>query len=362
MYKKSRLITSACIAFIIVYIIFSAKPLSKEIQLLPEWTLDTETAEIPDADEKSKADYSEAVPFKLGQTLGYVSADGKLLNKISFPYKAAVTQNFYTVYGTASEKIDFFTPGGEKAGTISDTGFPYFTEEKKFVFLPGGAAFELLNDDGNRKWLYEGSTPVIAFSSSKSGVIAGFADGNVIAFNNDGDIIQQYKPGGSTYEVIYGAAISDSARYAATLSGQENQRFVISEKFSEQADSTSSIIFYKTMDKELNRQVVVKFTRDEKNVYYASADGVGLVNLKTLKDTMIPVKGRVLSIKESDDGCEMFILSKEGGTYTVSVVEGFGVLAGSFSFEASSACIAAKDGSLFVGRDTKLSKIRIKRS
>lgn len=359
MTKKSRLITPICIAFIIVYIIFATKPLSKEIQLSPEWTLDTEIEAVPDAEEKSKFDFSAAVPFKLGQTLGYVSADGKLLNKISFPYKATVSQNSYAVYGTASDKIDFFAPDGEKIGTIFQTGFPYFTEEKKCIFLPGGSAFEILNDDGSKRWLYEGSTPVIAFSTSKSGVISGFADGNVIAFNNDGEIIQQYKPGGSAHEVIYGAAISDSARYAATLSGQENQRFVVSEKFSKDTGSNSSIVFYKTMNKELNRQVVVKFTRDEKKVYYASADGVGLVNLKSLKDTMIPIKGRVLSMKESDDEREMFILSKENGTYTVSVVEGFGVLAGTFSFEASSACIAAKDGSLFVGRDTKISKIRI---
>ena len=127
MTKKSRLITPICIAFIIVYIIFAAKPLSKEIQLSPEWTLDTEIEAVPDAEEKSKLDFSAAVPFKLGQTLGYVSADGKLLNKISFPYKATVSQNSYAVYGTDSDKIDFFAPDGEKTGTIFQTGFPYFT-------------------------------------------------------------------------------------------------------------------------------------------------------------------------------------------------------------------------------------------
>lgn len=356
MSKKFRFLIPACSVLIFFYIILAARILPKEIQFTPEWTVDVDTQTPGDS---QKDDFSSAIPFKLGQTLGYISKDGILLHKLTFPYKAAICDDFYAVYGTASENIDFFEPDGTKAGTISQTGFPFFTDDKKCLFLPGGASFAVLNDDGSKKWDFAASTPVTAFSISKSGIVAGFADGNVVAFDNDGNKISEYKPGGSTYEVIYGAAISDSARFTATLSGQENQRFVVSENFSK--GTNSSIIFYKTMKNELNRQVLVKFTKDEKNVYYDSADGVGLVNLKAMKDTMIPIKGRILSIRESESGKEVFILSKQGGTYTVSAVEGFGVLAGSFSFDASSACIETEGDSLFVGRDSKISKIRIER-
>lgn len=361
MAKKTRVLIPACVVLVIFYIILAARVLPKEIQFVPVWTIDTENSSARENLSENSADFSSAIPFKLGQTLGYISKDGILLNKVTFPYKAALSSGFYALYGTSSENIDFFTPDGKNAGTISGTGFPYFAEDKKCLFLPGGSSFAMLNDDGSRSWDFAYSTPVTAFSTSKSGVVAGFADGNVIAFDNDGNKISEYKPGGSTFEVIYGVAISDSGKYTATLSGQENQRFVISEKLSKNSGSNSSIIFYKTMQNELNRQVIVKFSRDEKNVYYASADGVGLVNLKTMNDTMIPVEGRVLSIKESDSGQEVFILSKKDNNYTVSVVQGFGVLAGSFSFDASSSFIEAADGSLFVGRDTKISKIKIER-
>lgn len=359
MSKKFRFLIPVCAVFIFFYVILASRVLPKEIQFTPEWTVDVDSQNLPAKDDSSAADFSSAVPFKLGQTLGYISKDGILLNKLTFPYKAAICDSFYALYGTASDSIDFFAPDGTKAGTIFATGFPYFTDDKKCLFLPGGNSFQILNDDGSKSWEFAASTPVTAFSTSKSGVVSGFADGNVVAFDNGGNKISEYKPGGSTFEVIYGAAISDSAKYTATLSGQENQRFVISENFSK--GTNSSIIFYKTMENELNRQVLVKFTKDEKNVYYDSADGVGLVNLKSMKDTMIPIQGRVLSIRESESGKEVFILSKKGGTYTVSAVEGFGVLAGSFSFDASSACIETEGGSLFVGRDSKISKIRIER-
>lgn len=366
MTKKARFLIPVCAVLVFFYVILAVRILPKEIQFKPEWTIDIDTAAVPSsADFPQDGGVSDSsrilIPFKLGQTLGYISKDGELINRLTFSYKAAVCGNSYALYGTDSGQIDFFAPDGTKCGTIQTTGFPYFTEYKKCIFLPGGASFAVLGDDGAKSWSYDGKTPITAFSTSKSGVIAGFSSGDTIAFDNSGNIISEYRPGGSTYEVIYGAAVSDSGIFMATLSGQENQRFVISKRHSKENGSNSSIIFYKTMENELNRQVIVKFTKDEKNVYFDSADGVGLVNLKTLKNTMIPVRGRVLSIKESDSGKEMFILSKENGTYTVSIVEGFGVLAGSFSFEASSACIASGDGSLFVGRDSKISKIKIER-
>lgn len=359
MSKKTRFLIPVLAAAAFFYIILAAKTLPKEIQLKPEWTVDIDSASLPSGDEQ--IDYTDAVPFKLGQTLGSISKDGKLLNRISFPYKAASSEQYYALYGTSSETIDFFTLDGKKAGTIHGSGFPYFADDKKCLFLPGGSSFAFLAEDGSRLWDYAEATPITAFSTSKNGIAAGFANGKVVAFNNDGDIIQEYKPGGSTYEVIYGVGISDSTRYTATLSGQDNQRFVISEKLSDTPGANSSIIFYKTLTNELNRQAIVKFTKDEKNVYYDAEDGVGLVNLKTLTETMIPIKGRILSIKESEDGRQVFILSREKGTRTVSVIEGFGILAGSFSFDAASSCIVSSGNALFVGRDSKISKITIER-
>ena len=113
------------------------------------------------------------------------------------------------------------------------------------------------------------------------------------------------------------------------------------------------------MEEELNRQVLIKFTKDEKKVFYNSATGIGIVNCRNFKNTELPVKGRILSILESGSGKEIFILSKEGNTYTVSTIESFDAFAGSFSFNAESACIAVKDNSLFVGRDGKISRIDI---
>lgn len=357
--KKVKIIAPICIAFAILYIIIASKPLLPEIQFLPVWTIDLEAYTKGEEIEVSPEDFDNAVSFKLGQNLGYFTPDGKILSFITFPYKATISNTSYTLYGTSSEQMQINSPAGKEIGKINITGFPYFSEDRKFIFLPGGSSFSKLNEDGSVAWTHEGFTPLTAFSSSKTGIVTGYADGSVIAFDNEGNITQQYQPGGSSYEVILGAAISETSKYIATLSGEGGQRFVISKKSDANYGSHTSIVFYKSMAKELNRQVLIKFTKDEKKVFYNNATGIGIVNTRNFRNTELPIKGRILSILESGSGKEIFILSKEGSTYTVSTIESFDAFAGSFSFDAESACIAVKDNSLFVGRDGKISRIDI---
>ena len=335
MNKKVKIIAPIFIFLAILYIILASRPLAPEIQFVPVWTVDLEAYTKSESYSPSPEDYGKAVSFKMGQNLGYFTPDGKILSYMTFPYKATISNEAYSFYGTSSDEISIKTPSGTETGSIKVTGFPYFTDGRKFIFLPGGSSFSKLSDIGEVEWTYEGFTPITAFSSSSTGIVTGYSDGSVIAFDMEGNIIQQYNPGGSNHEVILGAAISESSKFIATLSGQGGQRFVISKKTEANYGSHTSIVFYN------------------------NASGIGIVNCKNFKNTEIPLKGRILSILESDDENEIFILSKEGKTYTVSAIESFDAFSGSFSFDADSACIAVKDNSLFIGRDGKISRIDI---
>ena len=359
MNKKVKIIAPLCLVFAVFYIIIAARPLRAEIQFVPAWTIDLEAYTKSKTVEATEEDFANAVSFKLGQNLGYFTPEGKVLNYITFPYKATISNDSYTLYGTSSEEMQITSPENKEIGRIKVTGFPYFTEDRKFIFLPGGSGFSKLDETGEVKWTYEGFAPITAFSSSKTGTVAGFATGAVIGFDNEGNITHNYNPGGSNYEVILGVAISESSTYIATLSGQGGQRFVISKKSGKDYGAHTSIVFYKSMSEELNRQVLIKFSRDEKKVFYSNANGIGIVDCKSFKNTEIPIKGKILSILESGSGNEVFILSKEGKTYTVSTIESFDAYQGSFSFDAESAYIACKDESIFIGRDGKISRIDI---
>ncbi|MBR1535652.1 MAG: hypothetical protein IJ630_01785 [Treponema sp.] len=359
MSKKVKIILPIFAFLAIFYVIIASRPLSPEIQFVPVWTVDLEAYTKTENLEGQPEDFENAVSFKMGQTLGYFTPEGKILSYITFPYKATISDLSYTLYGTSSSEMQILSPANEEIGKISVTGFPYFTADRKFIFLAGGSSFSKLSEKGEVEWTHEGFSPITAFSSSKTGTVAGFANGTVLGFDNDGNITHNYNPGGSNYEVILGAAISESSKFIATLSGQDGQRFVISKKNNTDYGEHTSIVFYKSMEKEVNRQVLIKFSRDEKKVFYNNATGIGIVNTKTFKNTEIPIKGKILSILESEDENEIFVLSKNGSTYTVSTIESFDAFQGSFSFDAESACIAVKGNSLFVGRDGKISRIDI---
>ena len=359
MSKKVKIIAPIFVFLVIFYVIIASRPLSQEIQFVPVWTVDLEAYTKTEDMTPTEEDFKNSVSFKMGQTLGYFTPDGKILTYITFPYKATVSDSSYALYGTSSSEMQILSPANEEIGKIEATGFPYFTQNRRFLFLPGGSSFAKLGENGEILWRYEGFTPITAFSSSATGTVAGFANGTVIGFDNEGNVTHNYNPGGSNYEVILGSAISESSKFIATLSGQDGQRFVISKKTGSDFGDHTSIVFYKSMSEELNRQVLIKFSKDEKKVFYSNATGIGIVSTKNFKNTLIPINGKILSILESENGSEIFVLSKEGNIFTVSTIESFDALSGAFSFEAQSACIAVKGNSLFVGRDGKISKLDI---
>lgn len=388
--KKKRLLVLSIVALCVLYILLAARPLSREIHFIPVWTIDTDNstrterlsikemqelaenppaaAEQPSEDAPSSGSekpnggakplspeaFSEAIPFKLGQLVGYFTKNGKMLSRVTFPFKASISPLFYSVYDTHSERILVHAPNGQVVSEIGQTGFPFFADDKIFLFLPGGASFAKVAENGDVLWTYEGRSPITAFSSSKNGLVAGFADGRMILFGSDGDVLFEFVPGGSEFPVILGAGISNSGNLFAAISGHGKQRFVLAEKKGDRA----KIVFHKYFDKEISNQMLVKFKNDESAVYYSCSDGLGVVNCRTHKDSVIPLEGTILSIQEDADGT-VFVLSKDGSSYSVSVIEAYNVHSGSFSFDAETAFMAVKNGSLFVGHDSKISRIDI---
>lgn len=336
-----------CVSVCLIYCIIAAKPLGHEYQFVPKWKIDI-------ADRiSSDAQSNEKIYFKLGQSIGYFSADGKIISSLSFPFKASISDYYYAPYNAEAKNTQFFTPDGIPAGKIEMPGFPMFDENRIFVFLPGGNSFATLNDDGSTKWIYRGTIPITAFDSSESGCVAGFADGSVSTFTSSGKRDYVFSPGGSDFPIILGAAISPNGEYIATVSGRNRQRFVLAQKDGAQA----KIIMHFFVEKDDPYQKLVQFDKSGEYVFYSSTGRLGIVSIDGKRHGTIQVPGQVLSIKEMENGA--FILSKEGGTYTVTFVEKFATFAGAFSFDASTAFIQTKDNMLFVGKDTTISRIEI---
>lgn len=354
MKKKLNPVVSICVIFSLVYIFFAVKPLSKEIHFLTKWTIDANKVS-PKLSDSKKSEADEKIPFKLGQTAGYFTKDAKILSVFTFPYKAAISQNEYCTYGTSDSRISVYSNEGKKISEISANGFPYFQEDRKFLMLPGGNSFAFLSQDSKILWTYENYVPITAFDSSENAIVTGYADGCILLFNNDGTVEQEFIPGGSEYPVILGVAVSKDAQMVASVSGQKQQRFVLAQK----EGKSLKIAFHEYLEAETNSQCLVKFSKDSGHVYFAHKNCLGVVDTKKLTSKHIKIRGNILSINEAKDSRTVFVLSKEKNKYYVSVLQKSDIYAGNFNFTAESAFITVKENSLFVGKNSSISKIDI---
>lgn len=344
----------------ILYTIFAVKPLSTELHMSPQWTSPISNA-IPEAknpDEtisENNISSEKLIPYKLKQNIGYFTSSGKISSAITFPYKSTISSDYYTFYTTNCNSFTIYDNKSNEVCTIKASGYPFIQEDRIYLMLPGGTSFAKYDIEGNKIFQYESYAPITAFSSSKNGTVAGFADGHIVAFNNEGKIVQNFIPGGSENNIILGADISEDGLTIACITGQNRQRFIISRQEGER----SKIIFHDYLEKELQHQTLVKFHGD--CVFYGYNGGIGSVHLEKLKNAHIPIKGSITQIEFIDDLNLGFILSKEKNSYTVSVLESFDNVNSSFSYNAASSFIQTENSNLFIGKDDRISCIKISR-
>ena len=350
-------ITDAII-FIVLYIILAAHPLGKEYCFSPDWKINVNAA---DNESTSDEDSSNPIPlteqilhFKLGQTIGYFTKDGKIALSKSFPAKASISDSYYSLYNSEAQDIPFYNSRGNKAGTINTSGFPFFEDDRIYIFLPGGCSFSYCNHTGGVEWTCESTIPITAFSSNKNYVSAGYADGSIkVMDNQNGKVEISFAPGGSDNPVLLGLDISPNGEYVASISGLNKQRFVLAHK----EESQPKILFHTFLSSDLNRRTFVKFSSDGQRVFYNYENHLGIYDLQKQKNYSIRIDSKILSMEETDD--LFFLLGKKDNIYTVYIIERTNVLEGYFSFEADSAFIQTCDNYLFTGKDDTISRITI---
>ena len=351
--KNLHIIITVSVAFLVLYAFFAARSLSHELQLTPQWT--TSIFQTP----QEKNDPSQIqLPFRLGQNMGYFTTDGQITLMESFPFQAAISTTYRTTYAPDSTRIPVYQLYSDRQGTsdfhIEEAGFPYICDDRIYILTPGGYGLSQYTT-ARRLWQCEHSAPITTISSTPSGTAVGYADGMIFIFSATGELLQTFEPGGSTYPIILGTALSPSASQLACVSGIDQQRFVLTQ----QRNGVNKVVFHTYLEGNLREPVLVQFSQDESKVFYSSAIGIGIVDCTTFANTTIPLKGKVLSIQESHHNNLIAVLTKDKNRYNIYLMEMSGTFIGSFGFQADSAFITIEDGDLFVGRDTFISKINL---
>lgn len=349
--KKSRLlIILFTVFFIVIYLFLAVKPIPDEYQFNPEWRISVSSPLIQkDSDNKS-------IYFKLGQSIGYFDKNGKINNIVSYPSKSSISNSYYCTYNVDAHNTPFYKPDGSKAGIIHEYGFPFFNDDRIYVFLPGGTSLSKCNSEGENKWTYEGVIPITAFNSNLYSTIIGFADGTINVINNEtGKTKTSYNPGGSDFPVVLGLDISNDNQYSASISGHNKQRFVL---FSDE-NNQQKIIFHTFLDSNVISRTFVQFTDDNKLVLYNYGNKLGIYDLVNKKNKSFDINTSIISMKELEN--IIVLLGKKEDVYSIYFFEKSTILIGHFDFKADNAFIQTEDNMIFVGKDNSISKINVSR-
>ena len=197
---------------------------------------------------------------------------------------------------------------------------------------------------------------VTAFNSSRSATVLGYADGRLLALKNDGATMLSFYPGGSDYEVILGAAVSDDGTLIACVSGVDRQRFILIKV----TGNHYKVIHHEWLKGNARRQVTVAFERSGEFAFFECAEGLGIVDCGKLEVRVVPLRGTVVSVGR-DPGADPFtILSQEEDTCVLTAIERPWNVVATTEFPARDAFLIQKGRTLYLGTDGRISRIDIR--
>lgn len=377
MKKKIISFISFGLLFIFIYICVATFPLKEEFQLTPKWTVDLFSSLlnlqkdssnvfqlISDdllSDEKLQNkeinQESNLIPYKLAQNLGYFTPDGKIISYQTFPFKASVSKSYFTIYANDSHSHKIYNNLGKLHCIIDASGFPFLQEDRFYVFSPGGAGISSFDNDGKLNWKYESYVPIVSFQSSKNACVVGFADGNLLHYaKNDKKPTSVYF-GGSQYQIILGADVSELGDLVACVCGVDNQRFIVTRI----TDGQSKVLYHEYLSDSLTERTFVQFAKnsqaDDVVVFYQHSQGLGVFSLNKMKTYNIGIKGKILSVAYTPQNNSVFVLSKlQKDLYSIGLINNRYEYVGSQTFNANNAFLHIQDNELYIGKDQSISR------
>lgn len=352
--KKINLYIIFGFLIVLLYLVLAIKPLRKELCFEPEKTLVLSEL-AADQPFLSPAGEKNVFCFRLSDYAGYLTEEAEPVFVSKYPYKATLTDSMWAFYENDADSIAVKKIDGTDQAVLKTTGFPFFQNDRLFVFLPNGNALKEFYTSGREKWIYEGYVPITSYSSSKTESIIGFADGEIVCLDSYGKQKFSFYPKGSNREVILGIDIDSDKKMIACVCGIDKQRFVLASYTDEQ----QKIVFHEYLDGNLRQPAFVHFGKLADTVYFQCKIGLGIMDCSNFKLNIVPMEEQIVQVEELEDLGLSLVLAEKDNNWKVYLFENAYKLIGTLPFTAESAFLKVAENGFFLGKDDAVSKIKI---
>jgi hypothetical protein len=325
---RTRIRIILVLVFFIVYFFAAARPIPRELVLAHKWISSLEL-EVQDTQSSTGTNIStgyigtekELVPFALGSRFGYVDPFGNFaVNKVKNG-EIYLSRSFWAEYDAEPSSIEIKNISSNTVVNIEDPrGYPILLDDRIFILGSEQNSLSEIDMDGNTVWTYEFGSPLTCIDAAAGLILTGSIDGIVEILDSSGKRIFYFEPGGSRYAVILGCAISGNGSRIGIISGVDQQRFLMLERF---GDGTAGggtaaiagnggdyrVVYHEFLDMGFRRPVRISFIDQDRRIVFERQGGLGYYNIKSRKGLRIPLEGEITAIDDFGDRGLIFLIT-----------------------------------------------------
>lgn len=333
---------------------YTIKPGNAYIQ---EWTIDVETKTI-DSDSKEGISEKDWIPFRVGDSFGFVSTGGRLLESASIEWNIALGDSTYCNYTKQGTNLVIRDPIRNYLYPLSVKGYPVERGGDYYVLnrdLTGVSAFSAA---GEFYFSKEFPSLITSLDASEDTVGIGLLNGSVELFGKEGSYRAGIRPETSRINVVYGTALSSANQQIAIVHGIDPQ-FLSLYHF----DGTEVQLLNQIEISDPRRsQTKIAFSENGEYLLYETATEVQVMSTEdpmesfshSLSETLvdfefIPELDAIYLLEEEQEAAVLSIYSEGGSRYSKE------------NFSGRPQWLSQAEGNLYIGTGSLLRKVAIER-
>jgi hypothetical protein len=358
--KKYWLIIGLCV--FIIYVFAAARPVPRETILIPRWisSLESDYSSLMKEEEES-GDY--LVPFRLGNRFGYTDSQGRFAINRMIPGTegggagVSLSEHCWAEFEATPEAIDIRNPQGGTIMTIENSrGYPLFLDGKIFLIGEEQTSLSLVDEGGRLLWTYDFAAPLTSIDAAADLILTGSLDGVVELLDISGKRVHSFEPGGSRLAVILGCRISRDGSRLAIISGYDDQRFLLQERF----ENTYNTVYHEFLGNGFRHAVHIAFVENDTWIAFERQDGLGLYEIGKRRSVTAPLRGSMAALDETGGDSLIFVISSlEDQSKALSVVRLPGIIVMEAPFRSETVFLSRRLSEIYVGGDTTMASFEL---
>jgi hypothetical protein len=370
--KKKFLIILWLVVFLL-YALLAVQPVPRETELDARWIASLETGRLEPVNPVSGgaggsgSTETTLIPFELGARFGYVDRAGQFSLLETRATNISLSAARWAAYDKMPQTLDIRSSLNESLLTIDNAalqGYPFFPDKdggRVFIVSREQNSLSFIGDDGLPLWSYDFAAPLTCVDAAAGLLLAGTLDGAITVLDASGARVFFFEPSGSRIAVITGCAISEDGLRLALISGLDDQRFLLLEKFGD----SYRVTYHEFLGDGFRRPVYVDFVDTDRRVAFERGGGLGLYDIARRTSLTVPLLGSVVAADRNGDAGLLFIVCSVKAQHNAAAEKRFyairypGNIVLNAPFYADNVFLGREGNMVFVGGDNALASFEI---